>query len=99
MYVPAEYLRRALVDGSLQTGPRSGFEITYKNTRYLPRESFVELVRRGFVGTTRTTTAGVLKIIDTQSKSREVIVAMKTKIEQGSTGSIDSSEYGDSVPF
>jgi hypothetical protein len=99
MYVPAEYLRRALIDGSLKTGPRSGFEITYKNTRYLPRESFVELVRRGFVGTTRTTTARVLKIIDAQSKFREVIVAMKTKSEEGSTGSIDSSEYAESVPF
>lgn len=104
MYVPAEYLRRALIDGSLRTGPRSGFEITYKNTRYLTRESFVELVRRSFVGTTRTTTARVLKIIDAQSTSREVIVAMKTRIEEDairmrSTGSVGSSEYADSDPF
>ncbi len=47
MYVPADYLQRAIADGSLRTGPRTGFEVTYGNTRYLPREVFVALCAAG----------------------------------------------------
>ncbi|MGN9912646.1 hypothetical protein ACTMTJ_34430 [Phytohabitans sp. LJ34] len=80
MYVPADYLSLAMADGSLRTGPRTGFEITYANVRYLPREPFVELVRRGFAGTTRSATEAVLEIIRELSTANEVVLAMKTPI-------------------
>lgn len=79
MYVPAEYLRRALDDGSLRTGPRSGFEVTYANTRYLPRDVFVALVRRGFAGTTKAGSEAVLEVAQERAQTREVVVAMKTR--------------------
>ncbi len=79
MYVPADYLRKALADGSLRTGPRTGFEVTYANTRYLPREVFVALVRRGFAGTTKAGTEAVLEVARERSQVREVVLAMKTR--------------------
>ncbi|ODB75124.1 hypothetical protein DLJ60_22755 [Micromonospora chalcea] len=82
MYVPADYLRLALADGSLRTGPRTGFEVTYSNTRYLPREVFVELVRRGFAGTTRAGTHAVAQVVVERAKTHEVVLALKTPIGQ-----------------
>ncbi|WP_328654508.1 hypothetical protein OG598_12110 [Micromonospora sp. NBC_00330] len=78
MYVPADYLQRAIADGSLRTGPRTGFEVTYSNTRYLPREVFVALVRRGFAGTTRAGSAAVLEVASQQARTREVVLVRKT---------------------
>ncbi|MGI5146858.1 hypothetical protein ACQEVC_10805 [Plantactinospora sp. CA-294935] len=79
MYVPADYLQRAIADGSLRTGPRTGFEVTYGNTRYLPRETFVALVRRGFAGTTKAGSGAVLEVAAQRAQTREVILAMKTR--------------------
>ncbi|MCT2280502.1 hypothetical protein M3G91_23085, partial [Micromonospora chalcea] len=79
MYVPADYLQRAIADGSLRTGSRTGFEVTYGNTRYLPRDVFVALVRRGFAGTTRAGSEAVLAIAAQRSQRREVVLAMKTR--------------------
>ncbi|GAB3939224.1 hypothetical protein GCM10027614_20980 [Micromonospora vulcania] len=70
MYVPAEYLQRAIADGSLRTGPRTGFEVTYGNTRYLPREVFVALVRRGFAGTTKAGSEAVLEVAAERAQTR-----------------------------
>jgi hypothetical protein len=80
MYVPADYLRLAIMDGSLRTGPRTGFEITYANTRYVPRDVFVELVRRGFAGTTKSGTEAVVEIAAEHALTREVVLALKTSI-------------------
>ncbi|MEV0217494.1 hypothetical protein [Micromonospora sp. NPDC050695] len=79
MYVPADYLQRAIADGSLRTGPRTGFEVTYGNTRYLPREVFVALVRRGFAGTTKAGSEAVLEVAAQQAQTREVVLASKTR--------------------
>jgi hypothetical protein len=79
MYVPADYLRKAISDGSLRTGPRTGFEVTYANTRYLPREVFVALVRRGFAGTTKAGSEAVLEVAQDRAQVREVVLAMKTR--------------------
>lgn len=79
MYVPADYLQRAIADGSLRTGPRTGFEVTYGNTRYLPREVFVALVRRGFAGTTKAGSEAVLEVAAQRAQTREVVLARKTR--------------------
>ncbi|ROT33442.1 hypothetical protein EF879_00140 [Micromonospora sp. HM5-17] len=78
MYVPADYLQRAIADGSLRTGPRTGFEVTWGNTRNLPREVFVALVRRGFAGTTRAGTGAVREVAAQRAQTREVVFARKT---------------------
>lgn len=83
MYLPADYLRLALADGSLRTGPRTGFEVTYANVRYLTREVFVELVRRGFAGTTRAGSRAVVRIAAERAQAHEVVVALKTPLGQG----------------
>lgn len=86
MYVPAEYLRLALADGSLQTGPGRGFEVTWTNTRHLTRETFVELVRRGFVGTTRGARERVMSIVAENAELNQVIFAHKSRLERGRAG-------------
>jgi len=87
MYVPADYLRLAIEDGSLRTGARGGFEVTYSNTRYLAREVFVELVRRGFAGTTASGSEQVVAIAAQRAQANEVIVAMKTPAREDETWS------------
>ena len=82
MYVSAEFLRIALNDRSLMTGPRGGFEISYANTRYIPHDTFVDLVRRGFLGTMATATSKVFEIIESLSDGREVILALRTRIRR-----------------
>lgn len=82
MYVSAEFLRVALEDQSLMTGPRGGFEISYANTRYIPRDTFVDLVRRSFLGTMAAATSKVFEIIETLSDGHEVILALRTRIRR-----------------
>jgi hypothetical protein len=78
MYVPAEYVRQAVSDGAFHTGPRLGFEITYANTRYLRRETFVDLVRKSMAGTTSRQTADVLREVNALSEDRQTILAVRT---------------------
>ena len=51
MYVPDEYLRLAIREDKFQTGPRGGFRIGYRNTRYFTSNTFIALVRQGWIGT------------------------------------------------
>lgn len=100
MYVSAEFLRIALEDRSLLTGPRGGFEISYANTRYIPRDTFVDLVRRGFLGTTATATSKVFEIIETLSDGREVILALRTRIRRIPQKPSQGFEHqNDDLPF
>jgi hypothetical protein len=85
MYVPADYLRRALADGSLRTGSRTGFEVTYANTRHLPREVFVTLVRRGFAGTTKAGSEAVLEVAAERAQTHEVVLAIRSERSEAST--------------
>lgn len=78
MYVSAEFLRVALRGDELRDGPRNGFAVTYENTKYLTRETFVELVRRGLVGTTAAGTRRVLEVVTQLAAKDEVILALKT---------------------
>jgi hypothetical protein len=77
MYVSSDFLRLAVDDASLMTGPRGGFEVTYANTKYIRRDTFVDLVRRGLVGTNSVGTARVLAIVADLSRTNEVLVAVK----------------------
>lgn len=82
MYVPADYLKSAISDGSLATGPQGGFEVTYKNTRYITRATFIDLVRRRFLGSSRTASARVREVIHSLAEDREVILSIKQKVHQ-----------------
>lgn len=90
-YVPAEYLRLAVDDGTLKTGPRNGFEITYDNVKRITRSTFSELIRRGLIGTRSAQSADLMKIItDLGSSGRSAIVAMKSRwVEQEDAGALD----------
>ena len=86
MYVSSDFLRLALNDGSLMTGPRGGFEVTYKNTKYIIRDTFVELVRRGLIGTKAAGTMRVSKIIEDLSETNEVVIAVKEPMNPVAAG-------------
>jgi hypothetical protein len=77
MYVSAGFLRLAIQDGSLMAGSRGGFEVMYGNTKYIRRDMFVDLVRRGLIGTNASETRQVSKIIDELSRKDEIVVAIK----------------------
>ncbi|MEP7018274.1 MAG: hypothetical protein ABI899_09680 [Actinomycetota bacterium] len=79
MYVPAEYMRRALEDGSCLTGRRGGFEVTYSNVRYLARGTFVDLVRKTMIGTTAQQTAAVLTSVNALATERQAILAVRNR--------------------
>jgi hypothetical protein len=79
MYVPAEYVRRALDDGSCLTGRRRGFEVTYSNVRHLARGTFVDLVRKTMIGTTRQQTADVLAAVNGIATDRQAILAVRNR--------------------
>lgn len=78
MYVPAEYVRQGVSDRAFHTGPRQGFEITYANTRYLRRETFVDLVRKSMAGTTSRQTADILHEVNALSEDRQTILAVRS---------------------
>jgi hypothetical protein len=83
MYVAAEYLRLALDDGSLRTGPRSGFRVTYDNTRHLDRSSFVHLVKSGLIGTMAAQSADLHRVVaDLTAAGRSVVLAVKSRWDQ-----------------
>jgi hypothetical protein len=79
MYDPAEYLRHALDDGSLATGPRQGFEVTNRNVRHLARETFVDLVRKTMIGTTGRQTTDVVAAVNTMTTDRQAIFAVRNR--------------------
>jgi hypothetical protein len=81
MYVPAEYMRRAVEDGSLLTGAKQGFEVTYGNTRYLARGTFVDLVRKSMVGTTGKQTAEVLQTVNSLAEERQALLAVRMRAD------------------
>lgn len=85
MYVPADFLTAALADGSLSDGPRGGFQIDHRNTRYVTRDVFVELVKRGLIGTTTSGTRRVLEVIASLSRSDEVVLAIRSTADRGTT--------------
>ena len=80
MYLPADYLRLAIDDGSLMTGPRGGFRIDYDNVRYLDRGAFVRLVQQGLIGTASEQSADLHRVIeDLTASGRSVVLAVKSK--------------------
>ncbi|WHP18936.1 hypothetical protein [Cellulomonas sp. ES6] len=80
MYVPAEYLRLAVEDGTFRTGERGGFRLGHSNTRYLTRAPFVELLRRGLIGTDSVHSKHLHAVIaDLSRTGRQTLVAVKDK--------------------
>jgi hypothetical protein len=80
MYIPAEYLRVAVDDGSLRTGPKGGFRLGYANTKYVTKQTFIELLRRGLIGTDSEHSKDLHAVIRDLSKTgRQTLIAIKEK--------------------
>lgn len=79
MYVPVDWMRLAMKDSTFNTGPRGGFRVTYKNSKYVGRKTFTELISRGFVGTASFRSEEFKKVMETFGENREVIIAIKTR--------------------
>lgn len=91
MYVPADYLAAAMADNSLRDGPRGGFQIHHKNTRYVTRDVFVELVKRGLIGTTTAGTRRVLQVIASLAKTDEVVLAIRSEASRRGSDAVHST--------
>ena len=81
MHVPADWLRLAMTDETLRSGPKGGFRVTYNNTKYLGRSAFTQLISRGFVGTAGARSKAFKKVLK-NSKDRELIIAVRTDWQQ-----------------
>lgn len=79
MYVPSGYLELGINDGTFNTGARSGFQISYDNTRYLTRSVFVELVRRGWIGTVKTDDSTLGQMVEKLAEDHEVVFAIRSQ--------------------
>ena len=87
MYVPADYLRLACADGSLETGSKGGFQVTYDNTTYITRDVFAELISRGAIGTAGLQSNDMKRIVENvASVDRNMIIAVKKKWDESTTG-------------
>lgn len=78
MYIPDEYLRLGIREGKFQTGPRSGFQIGYRNARYFPSRVFIELVRRCWIGTQETNRSALAERVAELAIEDEVVLAIKS---------------------
>ena len=79
MYVPSEYLALGMQDATFNTGPRGGFRIGCENTRYLTRSVFVELVRRGWIGTVPEDQPDLGEAVAQLAKDHEVVFAILSR--------------------
>ena len=79
MYVSADWMRLAMTDSTFKAGPRSGFRVTYNNTKYLGRGAFTQLISRGFIGTASTRSQAFKKAMAKLGSDRELIIAIKTE--------------------
>ena len=82
MYVPSDYLALGIRDGSFNTGPRGGFEITRHKTRYLSRRVFVELVRRGWIGTCKTDKSSLGRMVKELAVNHEVVFSIRSEVKE-----------------
>ena len=82
MYVPADYLRLGIRDGSFNTGRRGGFRIGYDSARYLTCGAFVELVRRGWIGTSKTDKSSLASMIAEMANVHEVVLAIRDQADR-----------------
>lgn len=78
MHVSADWLRLAMVDATLNSGPKGGFRVTYDNAKYLGRGSFTQLISRGFIGTGSTRSKAFKKAMEKLGTDRELIIAIRT---------------------
>lgn len=79
MYVPDEYLRLGLGENRFNTGPMDGFQIHEDNTKYITSSTFIELVRRCWIGTTRTDRSALARHAAERAEVCEVILALRRR--------------------
>lgn len=97
MHVPADWLRLAIKEGVLKTGPNGGFRVTYNNAKYLGRTAFTQLISRGFVGTSRLGSKAFKKAL--RSGKRELILAVRKSWEDDEVaGSQPSGTLAEGTP-
>lgn len=77
MYVPADWLPLAMDEPLLRAGPRGGFRVSYDNTKYVGRGTFVQMVSRGLIGTTSSQSAEFKPVIESLGKERQLIIAVR----------------------
>ena len=80
MYVPDEYLRLGIQEGRFQTGPKGGFQIGYYNTRYFTSSTFIELVRRCWIGTRKTDRSRLARSAAERAEKHEVVLALRNPV-------------------
>ena len=79
MYVPSDYLRLGIQEGIFDTGSRGGFQIGYHKTRYVTRDAFVQLVRGGWIGTSKTDKSSIGRMVAELAEEHEVVLALRDR--------------------
>lgn len=79
MYVPDAYLRLGLNEGRFHTGPRGGFQVHDRSTKYLTSSTFIELIRRCWIGTVRTDRSSLARHAAERAEQCEVILALRDR--------------------
>ena len=78
MYVPDEYLRLGIAEGRYDSGSRGGFRITKRNIKYFNSETFIELVRRCWIGTRNTDRSGLVDYARARAQDHEMVIAVRS---------------------
>ncbi len=99
MYVPADWLRLAIDDSALQAGPRGGFRLTFSNTKYLGRSSFIQLLSRAFIGTAGARSKSFQKVMENLGTNRELIIAIRSEWQQPTIEDLPGAEVPSAAPF
>ena len=79
MYVPADYLKQGIQEGKFNSGPAGGFQIHEGNTKYLTSTTFVELVRRCWIGTKSTDRSSLAQYVEYRAQQHEVVFASRSR--------------------
>ncbi|MCU1394888.1 MAG: hypothetical protein JWM34_3316 [Ilumatobacteraceae bacterium] len=77
MYVPAEFLRVGIEEGHFRSGPRGGFRVSYDNTPHMTRDTFTQLVRTGWLGSSSSDPNIAVELVAELAGDHEVVLAIR----------------------
>jgi hypothetical protein len=78
MYVASAFVESGIDQDWFDYGPNGGFAIGYDNAKYMTREPFVELVKKGLTGSNSDTSKQIAKLIATLKDSTDLVVVRKS---------------------
>jgi len=78
MYVPSDYIERGIEHGWFNSGVRGGFALGFANTKYMTRNTFIDLVRKGLSGSTTGGSEQIASVIAGLAPTSDLVVVRKS---------------------